>query len=69
MTASISDLPDIIKEIEEVDACIADLNADGRRDPESNAARHNKFAVKALRRYRDRLVADRDALLAGIKKD
>lgn len=50
MTASISDLPDIIKEIEEVDACIADLNADGRR-------------------YRDRLVADRDALLAGIKKD
>lgn len=66
MSNAVTDLPGIIKEIEEVDACIADLNADARRDPDSNAARHNKFAVKALRRYRDRLVADRDALLAKI---
>lgn len=67
MANSITDLPDIIKEIEEVDACIADLNADARKDPDSNAARHNKFAVKALRRYRERLVDDRDALLNDIK--
>jgi len=67
MANSITDLPDIIKEIEEVDACIADLNADARKAPDSNAARHNKFAVKALRRYRERLVDDRDALLNDIK--
>lgn len=65
----ITDLPDIIKEIEEVDACIADLNADARKDPDTNAARHNKFAVKALRRYRERLIEDRDGLLAELKKD
>ncbi len=67
MANSITELPDIINEIEEVDACIADLNADARKDPDSNAARHNKFAVKALRRYRERLVDDRDALLNDIK--
>lgn len=68
MTRATSELPGIIKEIEEVDACIADLNADARRDPESNAARHNKFAVKALRRYRERLVSDRDAILATLSE-
>jgi hypothetical protein len=66
MSNSISDLPGVIKEIEEVDACITDLNADARKNPDSNAARHNKFAVKALRRYREKLVAERDALLANI---
>lgn len=66
MSNSISDLPGIIKEIEEVDACITDLNADARKVPDSNAARHNKFAVKALRRYREKLVEERDALLANI---
>lgn len=66
MTTSVKDLPGIIKEIEEIDACIADLNADARRDPDSNAARHNKFAVKALRRYRERLVDERDQVLAGL---
>ena len=69
MTNTLSDLPGVIKEIEEVDACIADLNADARRDPDSNAARHNKFGVKALRRYRERLVDDRDNLLAGLNSD
>lgn len=66
MTIPALDLPGVIKEIEEIDACIADLNADARRDPETNAARHNKFAVKALRRYRERLVFERDKLLAGL---
>ncbi len=66
MPTSVKDLPAIIKEIEEIDACIADLNADARRDPDSNAARHNKFAVKALRRYRERLVDERDQVLASI---
>jgi len=69
MTNTLSELPGIIKEIEEVDACIADLNADARRDPDSNASRHNKFGVKALRRYRERLVADRDQVLADISGD
>ena len=69
MTRPASELPGIIKEIEEVDACIADLNADARRDPDTNAARHNKFAVKALRRYRERLVADRDEILATLGSD
>ena len=66
MTTPTLDLPGVIKEIEEIDACIADLNADARRDPDSNAARHNKFGVKALRRYRERLVDERDTLLAGL---
>ncbi|MBE1282459.1 MAG: hypothetical protein GJ676_04030 [Rhodobacteraceae bacterium] len=66
MTRPASELPGIIKEIEEVDACIADLNADARKDPDTNAARHNKFAVKALRRYRDRLVSDRDEILGQL---
>ena len=68
MTTQTSALPGIIKEIEEIDACIADLNADARRDPDSNAARHNKFAVKALRRYRERVVDDRDRLLAKLSE-
>lgn len=68
MTSSVSDLPGVIKEIEEIDACIADLNADARKDPDSNAARHNKFAVKALRRYRERVVDERDKLLAGLSQ-
>ena len=66
MASSLSDLPGVIREIEEVDSCIADLNVDARKDPDSNAARHNKFAVKALRRYRERLVDERDQLLAGL---
>lgn len=66
MTTAAIDLPGVIKEIDEIDACIADLNADARRDPDSSAARHNKFGVKALRRYRDRLVDDRDKLLDGL---
>jgi len=69
MTAPALDLPGVIKEIEEIDACIADLNADARHDPDSNAARHNKFGVKALRRYRERLVDERDVLLAGLSSD
>lgn len=69
MSNSVNDLPGIIKEIEEIDACIADLNADARKDPDSNAARHNKFAVKALRRYRERIVDERDKILAGLGKD
>jgi hypothetical protein len=66
MTTPVLDLPGVIKEIEEIDACITDLNADARHDPDSKAARHNKFAVKALRRYRERLVDERDVLLAGL---
>ncbi len=69
MNAPASKLPGVIKEIEEVDACIADLNADARKDPDSNAARHNKFGVKALRRYRERLVDERDELLAALSAD
>jgi hypothetical protein len=68
MTTQINALPGIIKEIEEIDVCIADLNADARRDPDSNAARHNKFAVKALRRYRERVVDERDLLLAKLSE-
>lgn len=67
VSVTISALPGIIKEIEEVDACIADLNADARKMPDTSAARHNKFAVKALRRYREKLVQDRDTLLAAIE--
>ena len=66
MTDKASELAEIIKEIEEVDTCIVDLEADARRDPKSNAARHNKFACKALRRYRVRLVDTRDALLGAL---
>lgn len=66
MTSTKMDLPGVIKEIEEIDACITDLNADARHDPDSKAARHNKFAVKALRRYRERVVDERDVLLAGL---
>ena len=63
MTNTANELSDTIKEIEEVDSCIADLEADARKAPDTKAARHNKFAVKALRRYRVRLIDDRDALL------
>ena len=63
MTNKANALSETIKEIEEVDSCIADLETDARRDPDSKASRHNKFAVKALRRYRVRLIDDRDALL------
>ena len=66
MTNSASRLAETIKEIEEVDTCIADLEADARRDPKTNAARHNKFAVKTMRRYRVRLVDERDQLLEEI---
>lgn len=66
MNASAAALSDVIKEIEEVDSCIADLEADARRDPKTSAARHNKFAVKAMRRYRTRLVEERDTLLSGL---
>lgn len=59
-------LGEIIKEIEEVDTCITDLEADARRDPKTNAARHNKFAVKTMRRYRIRLVDERDELLSEL---
>jgi hypothetical protein len=69
MANTISDLPNIIKEIEEIDVCVADLETDARRNPESKAARHNKFAVMALQRYRTRLVADRDAILSGISEE
>ena len=47
MSDKASELAEIIKEIEEIDTCIADLEADMRRDPKSNPARHNKFACKA----------------------
>lgn len=69
MAKPTSELPGLIKEIEEIDACIADLNQDARRDPDSNAARHNKFAVKALRRYRERVVSERDDILAQLSED
>ncbi|MAY85830.1 hypothetical protein [Arenibacterium halophilum] len=64
MTDTAKDLAEIIKEIEEVDTCITDLEADARKDPKTNAARHNKFACKALRRYRVRLTEARDDILA-----
>lgn len=64
MTDTAKDLAEIIKEIEEVDTCITDLEADARKDPKTNAARHNKFACKALRRYRVRLTEVRDDILA-----
>lgn len=66
MSDTATQLAEVIREIEEVDTCITDLEADARRDPQSNAARHNKFAVKAMRRYRVRLVDERDALLGGL---
>ena len=66
MSDKATELAEIIKEIEEVDTCIVDLEADARRDPKSNAARHNKFACKALRRDRVRLVDTRDALLGAL---
>lgn len=69
MSDKASELAEIIKEIEEVDTCIADLEADMRRDPKSNAARHNKFACKALRRYRVRMVDERDHLLGTMTTD
>ncbi|MHA6261814.1 hypothetical protein ACXYMO_01315 [Arenibacterium sp. CAU 1754] len=69
MTQNANELAEVIKEIEEVDTCIVDLEADARRDPKTNAARHNKFAVKALRRYRVRLVDERDRLLEALTAD
>lgn len=66
MSDSVTTLAEVIKEIEEVDTCITDLEADARRDPKTNAARHNKFAVKAMRRYRIRLVDERDNLLSNL---
>ena len=66
MSDKATELAEVIKEIEEVDTCIVDLEADARRDPKSNQARHNKFACKALRRYRVRLVDVRDELLASL---
>ncbi|MEX0338977.1 MAG: hypothetical protein AB3N11_08065 [Arenibacterium sp.] len=66
MSEVATELAETIKEIEEVDTCITDLEADARRDPKSNQARHNKFACKALRRYRVRLVDARDELLAQL---
>lgn len=66
MSDSVTTLAEVIKEIEEVDTCITDLEADARRDPKTNAARHNKFAVKAMRRYRIRLVDERDKLLSNL---
>ena len=66
MTSKANELADIIKEIEEIDTCIVDLEADARHDPTSNQARHNKFACKALRRYRVRLVDLRDELLGAM---
>ncbi|MDK3072613.1 hypothetical protein QO034_05780 [Sedimentitalea sp. JM2-8] len=68
MTDKAAQLAEIIKEIEEVDTCIADLEADARRDPKTNAARHNKFACKTMRRYRVRLVDERDQLLSGLSE-
>lgn len=69
MSDTANKLAETIREIEEVDTCITDLEADARRDPKSNAARHNKFAVKAMRRYRVRLVDERDALLGGLTSE
>ncbi|MFK7752707.1 MAG: hypothetical protein AB8B51_09165 [Sedimentitalea sp.] len=69
MSDKANKLAEVIKEIEEVDTCITDLEADARRDPKSNQARHNKFAVKAMRRYRVRLVDERDVLLGGLTAD
>jgi hypothetical protein len=66
MTDMVTGLSNIIKEIEEVDSCIADLEADARRKPDSIAARHARFGVKALRRYRARLVHDRDGELSRL---
>lgn len=66
MTDKATELANVIREIEEVDSCIADLEADARRDPKSNAARHNKFACKTMRRYRIRLVDERDLLLKDL---
>ena len=66
MADTASELAEVIKEIEEVDSCIADLESDMRKDPKSNAARHNKFACKALRRYRVKLTEDRDQLLGDL---
>lgn len=66
MTEMVTGLSNIIKEIEEVDSCISDLEADARRKPDSIAARHARFGVKALRRYRDRLVHDRDTELSKL---
>ena len=66
MTDKATRLAETIREIEEVDTCIADLEADARRDPKTNAARHNKFACKTMRRYRVRLVDERDQLLKGL---
>ncbi len=68
MNDTASELAETIKEIEEVDTCIVDLEADARRDRDSNAARHNKFACKALRRYRIRLTESRDNLLKALQK-
>lgn len=68
MSDTATELAETIKEIEEVDTCITDLEADARRDPKTNAARHNKFACKALRRYRVRLVDARDEMLAELAK-
>lgn len=69
MTSNANELAEVIKEIEEIDTCIVDLEADARRDPKTNAARHNKFAVKALRRYRVRMVDERDRLLGSLTAD
>lgn len=69
MNDSVTTLSEVIKEIEEVDTCITDLEADARRDPKTNAARHNKFAVKTMRRYRVRLVIERDNLLGELTSD
>ncbi|MFD3191451.1 hypothetical protein ACFMPD_14395 [Sedimentitalea sp. HM32M-2] len=66
MNDTANELAEVIREIEEVDTCIKDLEADARRDPNSNAARHNKFACKTMRRYRIRLVDERDKLLKGL---
>jgi hypothetical protein len=68
MTDKAAQLAEIIREIEEVDTCIADLEADARRDPKTNAARHNKFACKTMRRYRVRLVDERDQLLGDLSE-
>lgn len=66
MSDMVTGLSNIIKEIEEVDSCISDLEADARRNPESIAARHARFGCKALRRYRARLVHERDAELSKL---
>jgi len=69
MANKAAELKEIIKEIEEVDTCIVDLEADARRDPKSNQARHNKFACKALRRYRVHLTKMRDDTLAEMAEE